>query len=138
MVISHALRYVYIGIPRTASKSMIRWLTANFQGEHVLYHHSWQVPDEAKDYLIFTTNKHGFGNFELFIVDVDGRREPVRVTTTDGFDGLPVPLPDGRRLTWTSTRHDGEGGQIYLANWNHEAARAAIAAAPLRKEFKHE
>ena len=56
------------------------------------------------DYLIFTTNKHGFGNFELYLVRADGQGEPVRVTYTDGFDGLPVFLPDGKRLSWTSTR----------------------------------
>jgi hypothetical protein len=83
------------------------------------------------EYLIFTCNKHGFGNFELFIVDVDGRREPVRVTYTDGFDGLPVFSPDGGRLSWSSAR-GGSGTQIYLADWNHAAARAALAAAPVR------
>ena len=29
------------------------------------------------------------------MVDPDGAKEPVRVTWTDGFDGLPVPSPDG-------------------------------------------
>jgi Tol biopolymer transport system component len=83
------------------------------------------------EYLIFTCNKHGFGNFELFIVDVDGGKEPVRVTYTDGFDGLPVFSPDGGRLSWSSAR-GGSGTQIYLADWNHAAARAALAAAPAR------
>jgi hypothetical protein len=54
MVISHVLKYVYIGIPRTGSKSMNRWLMDHFQGEWVGEHHQWQVPEEAKDYLIFT------------------------------------------------------------------------------------
>lgn len=84
------------------------------------------------EYVFFASNKHGFGNFEIFIVDTAGTREPVRVTTTDGFDGLPVPTPDGERLAWTSTRHRGEGGQIYLADWNHTAALAALDAAPRR------
>jgi Tol biopolymer transport system component len=83
------------------------------------------------EYLIFTCNKHGFGNFELFVVDVDGRKEPVRVTFTDGFDGLPVFLPDGGRLSWSSAR-GGSGTQIYLADWNHAAAREALAGAPAR------
>jgi len=38
-------------------------------------------------YLIFTSNKLGFENFELFIVDALGAKEPVRVTFTAGFDG---------------------------------------------------
>ena len=40
------------------------------------------------DYLVFATNKHGFENFELYMVDAEGEREPVRVTESDGFDGL--------------------------------------------------
>jgi hypothetical protein len=45
-----------------------------------------------------------FANFELFIVDARGEHEPVRVTFTDGFDGLPTFSPDGKRLAWTSNR----------------------------------
>ncbi len=84
------------------------------------------------EYILFASNKLGFSNFELYLVDVEGTREPVRVTFSDGFDGLPVPTPDGAGLAWTSTRHGGEGGQLYLARWDHEAALAALAAAPLR------
>lgn len=93
------------------------------------------------DYLIFTTNKHGFGNFELYLVRADGRGEPVRVTTTEGFDGLPVFLPGGDRLSWTSNRvvaadgtlarnEEGEPkkgtSQIYLADFDHERARRLL------------
>src|SRR5690606_29002284 len=70
-------------------------------------------------YILFSTNLQGFDNFEIYMVDADGEREPVRVTFSEGFDGLPVPSPDGRRLAWTSTRHGGDGGQIYLADWDH-------------------
>ena len=84
------------------------------------------------EYIIFASNKLGFENFELFLVDVDGKKQPVRVTYTDGFDGLPVPSPDGRQLAWTSNRGGGREGQIYLASWNHDAARAALKSAPAR------
>ena len=47
------------------------------------------------EYIIFASNKLGFENFELFMVDAPGTKEPVRVTYSDGFDGLPVPSPDG-------------------------------------------
>jgi Tol biopolymer transport system component len=85
------------------------------------------------EYVIFSSNKLGFENFELFIVDIDGSKEPVRVTYSDGFDGLPVPSPDGRQLAWTSNRGGGREGQIFLAQWNHERARAALHAAPERR-----
>lgn len=83
-------------------------------------------------YVVFTANKLGFANFELFIVDADGTREPVRVTHTDGFDGLPVFAPDGNRLAWTANRTSDQKSQIFLARWNHEAALQALAAAPAR------
>ena len=83
-------------------------------------------------YIIFTSNKLGFTNFELFIVDVNGEHEPVRVTYTDGFDGLPVFSPDGKKLSWTSGRTSDGKSQIFLADWNHEAALQALEQAPLR------
>ncbi len=74
------------------------------------------------EYLIFTTNLNGFANFELYIVDAAGKHDPVRVTITDGFDGLPVFTPDGKKLSWTSGRGAGGASQIYISDWNHEHA----------------
>lgn len=84
----------------------------------------------SSKYVIFTANKLGFSNFELYLVDVAGEHEPVRVTYTDGFDGLPVFSPDGKQLCWTSVRVGAGKGQLFLANWNHEAALKAIADSP--------
>ena len=78
------------------------------------------------DYLIFTTNKHGFANFELYLVRADGDGAPVRVTTTDGFDGLPVFLPEGNRLAWTSTRTKAKRSQIFMGDWNDAKARELL------------
>ncbi|HEV7406388.1 MAG TPA: M28 family peptidase [Chthoniobacteraceae bacterium] len=86
-------------------------------------------------YVIFTSNKLGFENFELFIVDAAGTKQPVRVTYTDGFDGLPVFSPDGARLCWTTNRTADKTSQLFLAKWNHEAALAALAAAPPRADY---
>jgi Tol biopolymer transport system component len=83
-------------------------------------------------YILFASNKLGFENFEVYMVDIDGKKEPVRITYADGFDGLPVPSPDGRQLAWTSTRAGGSDGQIFLAQWNHEKALEALKAAPMR------
>ena len=83
------------------------------------------------EYILFASNKLGFSNFEIFMVDTEGTKEPVRITFTDGFDGLPVPSPDGKTLIWTSSRH-GEGGQLYRAAWHHDRALEALAASPLR------
>src|SRR5690606_13754053 len=77
------------------------------------------------DYIVFTTNLHGYHNFELYIVDAEGRRAPVRVTELEGFDGLPVFKPNGRELTWNRKLPDGIS-QIFIADWDDEAARAAL------------
>src|SRR5499426_3497690 len=89
-------------------------------------------------YIFFASNKLGFENFELFIVDAQGAKEPVRVTYSDGFDGLPVPSPDGKQLAWTSSRSGGAGsaGQLFLAQWNHEKALEALKNAPPKKPAK--
>jgi Tol biopolymer transport system component len=81
-------------------------------------------------YVIFTSNKLGFSNFELYLVDAAGEHEPVRVTFTDGFDGLPVFSPDGKQLAWTTGRTSDGKSQLFLANWNHDAALKAIAESP--------
>ena len=87
-------------------------------------------------YFIFSSNKLGFENFELFIVDAAGVKEPVRVTYTDKFDGLPVPSPDGKQLAWTSSRSDGGAGQLFLAQWNHEKALEVLKNAPPKTPSK--
>jgi len=83
------------------------------------------------EYIIFTSNKLGFDNFELFIVDAEGKKQPVRVSYTDGFDGLPVFSPDGEKLAWTSTRKTKQG-QLFMGRWNHAKALEALGDAPAR------
>ena len=46
------------------------------------------------DYIIFATNLLGFDNFELYMVDAEGERPPVRVTDRKGFDGLSLMAQD--------------------------------------------
>jgi len=88
------------------------------------------------EYIFFASNKLGFTNFEVYMVDSAGKKEPVQVTYTDGFDGLPVPSPDGTKLAWTSNRAGGKGGQIFIANWNHEKAMKALEASPERSSME--
>jgi len=78
------------------------------------------------DYLIFATNQQGFANFELYLIDAEGQHAPVRVTSTEGFDGLPVFSPDGKKLLWTSGRTDKKQSQLFMADWNDASARQAL------------
>ncbi|UCH73623.1 MAG: M28 family peptidase [Rhodospirillales bacterium] len=78
------------------------------------------------DYIIFATSLQGFQNFELYLVDAAGTREPARVTWSDGFDGLPVFSPDGTRLVWSSSRTPDRKPQIFIADWNDSEARRLL------------
>ncbi len=78
------------------------------------------------EYLIFTTNRHGFANFELYLIDAAGKSTPVRVTYTKGFDGLPVFTPDGKKLAWTTNRTAAKQSQIFISEWNHDHARKLL------------
>jgi dipeptidyl aminopeptidase/acylaminoacyl peptidase len=77
------------------------------------------------DYLIFTSNKLGYQNFELFIVDTLGKNQPVRVSFQDGFDGLPVFSPDGNSLIWSHRNNSGES-QLLWAQWDDLKARELL------------
>lgn len=77
------------------------------------------------DYIIFATAVLGFANFELFIVDTDGIQKPVRVTFSEGFDGLASFSPNGDTVTWSHRNEKGES-QIYLGKWNDELARKLL------------
>jgi Tol biopolymer transport system component len=81
------------------------------------------------DYIIFTTNLLGFQNFELYAVDAAGTQPPVRVSYLDGFDGLPVFAPDGKKLTWNRKLSATES-QIMIADWNDTLIRSALHLPP--------
>ncbi len=77
------------------------------------------------DYIIFSTTVGGYSNFELMIVDTEGKKDPVRVTFTEGFDGLASFSPNGNKITWSHKNEKGES-QIYLADWNDSEARKLL------------
>jgi Tol biopolymer transport system component len=78
------------------------------------------------DYVVFATSLQGFQNFELYAVDAEGKRDPVRVTYSDGFDGLPVFSPDGTKLSWSSARTSDKQPQIFIAEWNDAEIRRLL------------
>jgi len=84
------------------------------------------------EYIVWAANKMGYSNFEIYMTDVEGLKEPVRVTFTEGFDGLPVFSPDGKNMVWTASRTSNGKAQLFMAKWNDEFAREQIAKAPYR------
>ncbi len=81
------------------------------------------------DYIIFASNKFGHANFELFIVDSQGRHAPVRVSDSEGFDGLPVFTPDAGHLVWSKATEKGDA-QLFISAWNDKLAREALNLPP--------
>ncbi|MBS1971902.1 MAG: M28 family peptidase [Bdellovibrionales bacterium] len=77
------------------------------------------------DYIIFASSVLGYSNFELFIVDSQGTKPPVRVTFNDGFDGLASFSPDGTKMTWSRRNEKGES-QIFIADWDDAQARRLL------------
>jgi tricorn protease-like protein len=47
---------------------------------------------------------------------VDGSHK-VRITFSDGFDGLPAFSPDGKYLMWSSKRSADHTTQVFLARF---------------------
>ncbi|NBB70750.1 MAG: peptidase M28, partial [Alphaproteobacteria bacterium] len=84
------------------------------------------------EYIVFATNLQGFANFELYLVDAAGEKQPVRVTNREGFDGLATFTPDGETISWTSNATPEDQSQIFIGDWDHQAALELIADAPLR------
>lgn len=88
------------------------------------------------DYIVFTSSVYGYANFELFIVDAKGQNKPVRVTNSEGFDGLPVFTPDGLRLSWTHKNEKGDS-QIFMADWDDAQARKLLKLPAQQADFKN-
>ncbi|MEZ5950426.1 MAG: M28 family peptidase [Planctomycetaceae bacterium] len=115
-------------------------MTMNLEGSDIRQLTNWQVMSWAPfyhpsgKYLIFTTNRHGFANFELYVVDALGQKAPVRVTHADGFDGLPAFSPDGKTLVWTCNRTNNKQSQLFRADWNHQLALELLELGDLTTE----
>ena len=114
-------------IDGTDKRQLTQWASTSFAP---YYHPSGK-------YIVFIANPEGYSNFEIYLIPTEGRQEPVRVTWTEGFDGFPTFTNDGKTFSWTSNRN-GNISQLYTADWNHEAALAAIGLKKVSEETKDE
>ena len=75
-------------------------------------------PDDK--HIIYATSAHGHQNYELYAMRDDGSHK-IRITYTEGFDGLPVFSPDGKYLMWSSKRSPDKTTQIFAAKFTAPA-----------------
>lgn len=68
-------------------------------------------------WIVYSSNRDDPArrNFELYLIRHDGSGR-VRLTWNDGFDALPTFSPDGKKLTWTSSRGGG-APQVWVADF---------------------
>ena len=80
MIVSDRYKYVYVAIPRTASKSMNHWLLDHYQGRTHGRHHQMDVPEEASDYLVFTIVRNPYDLWVSYRFHVPWGDSGVKVT----------------------------------------------------------
>jgi TolB protein len=98
-------------------------------------------------YMVYATSAVAHSNYEVFAIEFDPSKpreqlKRVRVTSADGFDGLPVFSDDGKLMMWTSQRGpkiEGEqkpSSQLWVAklagepDWNKNLVRKHEAETP--------
>lgn len=135
MIISHTHRYVYIGIPRTGSKSMNRWLMDHFDGEWVDFHHSWRVPAAAQEYLIFTIVRNPYQQAKSGWFHIPWSAEdpnPIKPTKEFAAEmAKSIPLKDG-----TITIPDHNVPEVGM-NQTHYVKRAGVALVLYLERMPH-
>ena len=94
----------------------------------------------TKPWIIWTgadhSNPKARPNYDLWLMKYvagDGKlaaaTKPVRITDDVNADVLPVFSPDGTRLMWTSNRTDDRESQLFIAEFDLNAAEKALDAA---------
>lgn len=60
-------------------------------------------------------------NFDLYLVDAEGKTEPRQITTSPGFDGFPMFTKDGKKLVFSSNRNNGgtHSTNVFVADWQN-------------------
>ncbi|MDK9700856.1 MAG: hypothetical protein OEM52_11980, partial [bacterium] len=58
-------------------------------------------------------------NFELYQIDTKNPDKTERITIFDGFDGFPMPSPDGKHLVFCSNRNGSHPHEtnVFIADW---------------------
>ena len=93
----------------------------------------------SKPWIIWTgadhSNPKARPNYDLWLMKYEERdgklaaaSKPVRVTDHGSADVLPVFSPDGAKLMWTSNRTSDRESQLFVGDFEVEAAEKALGA----------
>ena len=77
-------------------------------------------------HIVYSTSLHGHQNYEVYWLDTEtGAQE--RITFREGFDGLPVFSPDGKRMLWTSKGRAADNtSQLFIADFEIEPTKTTL------------
>ncbi|MCK5942724.1 MAG: PD40 domain-containing protein, partial [Planctomycetes bacterium] len=83
---------------------------------------AWSMPDFVWSpdgrWLAYATQDSDY-NSDVWVVALDGTREPFNLSRHPDYDGLPAWSGDGKRIAFTS-RRDGDESDIYYVNLTAE------------------
>jgi TolB protein len=65
-------------------------------------------------YIAFSSKRNG--NFDMYLMDVDGTRQPVNLTNSDAVEGVASWSPDGQWLVFDS--YGDRNGEIYIMDFS--------------------
>jgi Tol biopolymer transport system component len=74
------------------------------------------------------------GNSDIYVMNADGTNR-TRLTTNEGFDGLPNFSSDGTRIVFTSSRSNPDYAEIYVMNADGSGQTHVAAFIPGSKWF---
>ena len=106
--------------------------------DHRLVASMWSPPDFdwAPDgrWITYAT-QDGDYNSDIFVVPLDGTREPYNISRHPDSDRGPVWSSDGARIAWTG-RRDGDESDIYWVELTKEVSEATSRDETLEKALK--
>jgi TolB protein len=76
------------------------------------------------EWIVFCSERTGPGNFELFIMDKDGKQIRQLTKAPGCYNGGPFFSPDGKRVIFRSDRAEKDRLQLYVINADGSGERA--------------
>ena len=92
----------------------------------------------SNEYLIFTTNLHGFQNFELYIVDFEGEKNPVRITQRKALMDCHLFHQMEGLFLGQAMQLQQKNLRFFLADWDHDEAMALLKKSTPKSHSKHQ